>query len=1252
MAVSAYAALLSHADVLNNVQHPARRHPLHLYVDKIQSLQEKVQFLQDFLEVHSQRKSRELEDLAGQIRVVADDVEDIIDLHVVYQLHEGSQNESHHLQATPSSFCEEIDKVITKIDSITKELMMIKEAWSSTDIQEQKPIPSQPAGSSTGLPSTRKDSTMVGFDESLLHIVDELTKDESNLRILPIVGMGGIGKTTLAQNAFNHPYIVDHFDLRIWFTISQKYNVQEILQGLLNDGKIQENSETLAKLGEGFHKKLFGRRYLIVMDDVWNINAWNELSLFFPNNGNRSRIMMTTRMSEVAVLLGCYDPHLMSFLNEEKRWNLFSEKVFGQKGGSYPKLEQIGKDIRKAYRGLPLAIIAIAGLLANSNMQQQYWEFIAKNVNSFANSQDNYHCLKVLFLSYSYLSLHLKACFLYMNAEDYQIKVSELVQIWVAEGFIKPIRGKILEETANGYLEDLVARNLILIGERIVCGKIRSCSIHDLLRDLCLREFDKEHFVRNLKLRLARVMDDFAGDEMLEPTKFRCLFLEGYSYYSFQSSSLHLLWNLKCLLVDFSNSPNTPSVLPNEIWEMPQLRHLKCQNALLPNPTATQCSTILENLHTLSGILNFRCTKEVVERIPNLKKLKVMYYSVDSEYSSIDSEKCSGYCLENLAYLHKLESLTLSIISFTWRWEQLPLYEMFGMGAGDRMYIAFPDSLKKLSFEGGGIPWENAMVIGSLPNLEVPKLLRHAFHGPEWNPEEGQFSRLKALYITESNLVWWRAQSTHFPSLERLFLTYMARLNEVPSEIGDIATLRSIYLERCSKSATISAKQIGVEQHNNGNELEVRAHWSNLPRLQVPLSKSLERKTCNMHGKISLILLSLLLGEKFLEKISLLQSADLNKVCANYCHAPSTEIADLKNDGDGVGQLARRRFTACPLDFSFGFNNVNFSDRILKIEIMEDPPQSRPDRDGVLTHANGREAAQGNEASPSMDHSVVRERIIYFSSLILAAHSPFFYKLFSNGMRESTQQQVTLSVQASDEASLMDMLNFMYSNTLTRTTPRALLDVLVIADKFQVVEFELPHQQSIVYFDLEKEECLRLFPSGQVHSQPFHLGRQQIYLTGQCIIPGQHYFVHSFGLFLFIDGPRSSAACTVVYELASRTKPSEDFVTWWKGAYTFNGGKKTVGHYNMFGVPWTAFVADGSPFFINDILHLRAELTIKTESDEDHLYGELLSILETWMGEEVKLNGCTRLNLFATVNATAVRKHHVHIKGSWFLLLY
>ncbi|KAK4386394.1 putative late blight resistance proteinR1A-4 [Sesamum angolense] len=882
MAVSAYAALLSLADVLNNVQHPARRHRLQLDIDRIQSLQEKVQFLQDFLEVHSQGKSQELEDLAAQIRAVADDVEDIIDLHVVYQL---SQNESHHLQATPSSFCEDIDKEISKIDSITKELMMIKEDWSS-DIREQNPIPSLPASSSTGLPSTGKDSTMVGFDEPLLHLIDELTKDESNLRILPIVGMGGIGKTTLAQNAFNHPSIVNHFDVRIWFTISQTYNVQEILQGLLNDGKTQETKETLAKLGERLHKKLFGRRYLIVMDDVWNIKAWNELSLLFPDNGNRSRIMMTTRMSKVAVLLGCHDPYMMSFLTEEQSWNLFCDKVFGQKGCSYPELEKIGMDITKGCRGLPLAIVAIAGLLANSNMQQKYWKSIAKNVNSFANSQDNDHCLKVLSLSYNYLPLHLKACFLYMSVlpEDYQIKVSELVQIWIGEGFVKLVRGKILEETANEYLEDLVARNLILIGERTVCGKIRSCSIHDLLRDLCLREFDREHLVRNLKvrrknrmerwrnnpekmcfmcsksgsqlvsrdlpivvvnwrstsvvsiwicdyckikypnfakLRLARVMDDITGDEILEPTKLRCFFLRGYSSYTLHSS-LNLLWNLNSLFVDLYGSITCPPVLPNEIWEMPQLRHLKFVYGLLPDPTTTPGSTILENLHTLSGIINFSCTKEVVERIPNLKKLKIKYYSI---YNG--NGKCSGFCLENLAYLHKLESLSLS--SFT-HWEKVPSYEQFGFGAGGQMYIAFPDSLKKLNLDGA------TTLIGSLPNLEVLKLLRHAFYGVEWNPEEGQFSRLKTLYISESYLVWWRAESTHFPNLERLFLTNMAYLKEVPFEIGDIATLRSIFVESCSNSAAISAQRIEAEQHSNGNELEVHAYRRNIPRWRLALN--------------------------------------------------------------------------------------------------------------------------------------------------------------------------------------------------------------------------------------------------------------------------------------------------------------------------------------------------------------------------------------------------------------------------------
>ncbi|KAL0308053.1 UNVERIFIED_CONTAM: putative disease resistance RPP13-like protein 3 [Sesamum calycinum] len=223
------------------------------------------------------------------------------------------------------------------------------------------------------------------------------------------------------------------------------------------------------------------------MDDVWSIKAWDDFKLFFPNDGNGSRILITTRLLDVARPL-CFNNHYftMNFLDEDNSWNLLCEKTFAQKSCPYPELEEIGRNIARCCRGLPLAIIVIGGLLANSKKAREYWEFLVENITSFINFGDDDYCLKILSLSYNSLPIHLKSCFLYMRVfpEDDEIEVSKLIAFWIGEGFLKPIRGKTLKEAAKEYLKDLADRNLILIRKWTRTGKIKTCGVHDILREL------------------------------------------------------------------------------------------------------------------------------------------------------------------------------------------------------------------------------------------------------------------------------------------------------------------------------------------------------------------------------------------------------------------------------------------------------------------------------------------------------------------------------------------------------------------------------------------------------------------------------------------------------------------------------------------------------------------------------------------------------------------------------------------------
>ncbi|EYU24354.1 hypothetical protein MIMGU_mgv1a019328mg [Erythranthe guttata] len=803
--------------------------------------------------------------MESQIASAAYAAEDVIESHVVDQI----QPAGHRLQKVVTDIRKKVAKivrskkaikneiamldlqmVIEDMDSIKKKVMEFRDEIGSNELDMQ---PTSTTSSSTPFITTGK-NTMVGFDEQLLQLLDKLTGQRSNRQIIPIVGMGGIGKTTLAKNSYEHSLIVHHFDIRTWVTISQKYNVKQLLLQLLSMISSEINSEDDEQLlGQKLHKILWGRRYLIVIDDIWGIEAWDSLNLFFPENNNGSRIVATTRISNVATH---FDSSLfeLSFLDEDKSWELFCKKTFGEAGCPL-ELEDVGKEIVQKCKGLPLSISVIGGLLGTSHMTQKYWKTISKDLTSFLNSREDENCLSILSLSYTYLPAHLKPCFLYMGIfpEDHKILVSRLTKLWVAEGFIKSNESQSLEEIARGYVNDLIDRNLILKHTMGSNGNVKNCMIHDLLRDLCVKVAHKEEFIcviegiprgtervhrivcdkklqskypfrvfytlrlapltrtwvtsidgRFSKNRLLRVMSFNNGAKkkylhrhIVDQVNMR------YLATSFKipslgvmlPSSIDIVWNLQTLII--RGRVNAPS----EIWEMRQLRHVDIWELHLHDPPPRsgdqqQDDFVLQNLQTLKNVKNFVWSEEACKRVVNVRKLK-LEYGIDGKMSNND------YQLYNVSQLHKLESL--SCVSYC-KDERL-------------RKLTFPSSLKKLRLEGFMVRYQDLTVIGSLPCLEVLKLLDSSIKEPEWNPVEGEFLRLKFLLLLWSGLVSWNVESSHFPVLEKLVLLHMEELEGIPLDIGEIPTLRLLELKSCNESMIMSAIKIAEEQEDAGNEI-------------------------------------------------------------------------------------------------------------------------------------------------------------------------------------------------------------------------------------------------------------------------------------------------------------------------------------------------------------------------------------------------------------------------------------------------
>nr|ULP54362.1 ZAR1 [Liriodendron chinense] len=343
---------------------------------------------------------------------------------------------------------------------------------------------------------------IVGLEEDAMKIKGWLFQANDELNAIGIVGMGGLGKTTTAQKVFNDREVEDHFDRRMWVSVSQTFSEEEIMRSMLKNLGDASLGDSRGELLNKIHQYLLGKRYLIVMDDVWSLeNGWWARLCYGLPKGNGSGIIITTRIEEVARKMGVVKGriHQPSLLSKELSWLLFSKIAFAGSRGEcqYPELEDIGKEMVEKCGGLPLAIKAVGGMMLCKSPSFDEWRRIADNFrDELAENDDS--VMASLQLSYDELPAHLKSCFLSFSIypEDCVIMKEQLVHWWIGEGFVPMRNGRLTIELGEACFLGLRNRCLVEAADKTYNGKVLTCKIHDLVRDLVIKIAKEEGFCR------------------------------------------------------------------------------------------------------------------------------------------------------------------------------------------------------------------------------------------------------------------------------------------------------------------------------------------------------------------------------------------------------------------------------------------------------------------------------------------------------------------------------------------------------------------------------------------------------------------------------------------------------------------------------------------------------------------------------------------------------------------------------------
>ncbi|XP_027117953.1 putative disease resistance protein RGA4 [Coffea arabica] len=506
------------------------------------------------------------------------------------------------------------------------------------------------------------DSSIVGRSEELNKVVNLLTsseKDGNNLSVIGVVGMAGLGKTTTAQLVYKNEKVLRHFDHKLWIHVSEDFNVERLLNKMVESLTGTNPNLTVAEAIVGkLSEVLKTKRFLLVLDDVWNEDAekWDRMRKCLRGIGgsDESRIIVTTRNETVVSIMQASFPCQLGTLSDGDSWELFEKIAFGQGCAAIktPELINIGRKIVAKCGGVPLAVKAIGGLLY-SKKDEREWSKIEHSETWTAMEEAGSRVRSAIKLSYDHLpSLSLKQCLLccIIMGNGGFISVEIMIQLWMAQGLLNPSKGSHLEmeDVGSNYMSILFRTSLLQVYEKDGFGRTIKFTIHDLVYDF-VQEVAKESIFlfpsaelitgRESLLKLRTLILNLAHGLPIVCKSLRVLFLVDEEVKELPAT----IGKLKLLrYLDISRTSITE--LPNPITQLYNLQTMRLSNLQqLPKNFGN-----LVNLRHLciekDGIINGKpCLLPDIGQLSSLQTLPFFYVSQDK-----------GCQIDQLGHLHNL----------------------------------------------------------------------------------------------------------------------------------------------------------------------------------------------------------------------------------------------------------------------------------------------------------------------------------------------------------------------------------------------------------------------------------------------------------------------------------------------------------------------------------------------------------------------------------------------------------------------